>query len=414
VGSTNAERGRVAVVSHGFYPSVGGSERYHWITATALTDEADVEVFTSDRNLASGAPAPPGRVPLGPIGVHYLPSRKLDAEKFVRPTRLWRALRRFDPDVVWGNHPSPTADVGALFALMTRRPWVATYHADVSTDRWRNRRYLALEMWLLRRARTVLVTSERYRATLVGRGVEAARIVVVPPGPFIGDGVLPVVSSRESGARPDAPFLFVGALDTGHAYKRLDILLRAFASLPRDGPIPSLDVVGEGDLRPGMEELARTLGISERVRFLGQQGDRELAERFVGARALILPSPESTEGFGNVAVEAIQYGCPVVVSSNVAVGDLLGPAGAAAVFDPAQPGSLGEVLLRLATDPAWRKSLAEGAKATAPSLRWDSLLGPMTAPVRELLRARRRRGGRLSPRASADPGVASPEDVARR
>jgi glycosyltransferase involved in cell wall biosynthesis len=390
VGSPSAGRGRVAIVSHGFFPTVGGSERYHLITAKALLDEAEVDVFTSDRNLPEGAAAPPDRVPLGGVGVHYLPSRRLDAEKFVKPTRLWRALRRFDPDVVWGNHPSPTADVGSLFALLTRRPWVATYHADVSTDRWRNRRYLAWEMWLLRRARRVLVTSERYRRTLAARGVDPARIVSVPPGPFIGDGVPPNLSAPNTGGRPDAPFLFVGALDAAHAYKRLDLLLRALASLPRDGTMPSLEVVGDGDLRPGMEELAGSLGIRDRIRFLGRAGDAELAVRYSAARALVLPSPEATEGFGAVAVEAIQYGCPVVVSSAVAVGDLLGPAGAAVVFDPSQPSSLADVLRRLATDDTWRNSLAAAARTAAPGFRWDSVLGPMTAPVRELLRERRR------------------------
>jgi glycosyltransferase involved in cell wall biosynthesis len=392
VGSSSAGRGRVAIVSHGFFPTVGGSERYHLFTARALAEDADVEVFTSDRNLPTGSPVPTGRVPLGALGVHYLPSRKLEAERFIRTGALWGALRRFRPDVVWANHPSPTADVAAIFALLTRRPWVATYHADVSTDRWRNRRYLGWEMWLLRRARWVLVTSGRYRDVLVKRGVRADRMVVAPPGPYIGDGVLPTVANEGTGARTDAPFLFVGALDAAHAYKRLDLLLAAMAELGTDGVPTSLEVVGDGDRRAEFEGRSAALGLTDRVRFLGRLDDRQVAERFAGARALVLPAPDATEGFGSVAVEAVQYGCPIVVSSNVPVGDLLAGAGAAAVFDPAQPGAMREVLRRLVTDVPWRASLAEGAKTVAPSLRWEPRLAAITAPVRELLATRRPTG----------------------
>lgn len=392
VGSSGAGRGRVAVVSHGFFPTVGGSERYHLFTARALTDEFDVDVFTSDRNLPSGPPAGASRVAVGPLGVHYLPSRKLGTERFVRPFRLWHALRSFGPDAVWGNHPSPTADVGALIALLGGRPWVATYHADVSTDRWSHRRYLGWEMWLLRRARCVLVTSPHYREVLIARGVHSERIVVVPPGPYIGDGHLPEVATGNTGSRADAPFLFVGALDAAHSYKRVDHLLEVMASLARDGVTPELEVVGDGDRRAEYERTASTLGIASRVRFLGRLSDAEVAERFAAARALILPAPDATEGFGSVAIEAVQYGCPVVVSGHVSVAELLGPYGAAAVFDPSQPDSFRDTLRRLATDSAWRATLADGANSAASALRWEPLLVAMTAPVRRLVRDRRTRG----------------------
>jgi glycosyltransferase involved in cell wall biosynthesis len=380
VGSTHARRGRVAIVSHGFYPSVGGSERYHLFTARALADEADVRVFTSDLNLPSGG------VPTGNPGVavEYLPSIPIDAERLIHPGPLWQALRKFDPDVVWGNHPSPTADLGAMYALLRGRPWVATYHADISAGRWRNRRYLAGEMWLLRRASRVLVTSERYRERLATRGVSGNRIVAVPPGPYIGDGIPPDVRDTTGRAIESGRFLFVGALDTAHAYKRLDTLIAAVATLSAADPSVRLDVVGDGDRRAEMERLADRLRIQDRVRFLGRLSDADLAERFCHAMALVLPSPDETEGFGSVAVEAVQYGCPVVVSNRVAVGDLLGPAGAALRFDPSRPEGLTEAL-RAVADPVVRASLSGRGLAIAPSLRWESLLPALTAPVRELL-----------------------------
>ena len=389
MGPAGTNPGRVAVVTHGFFPTVGGSERYHLFGARGLDGAAIVEVFTADLNLdpAARGSSLSQRRTVGSIPVHYLPSSWVGSERLVRPSALWGALRSFDPDVVWGNHPSLTADLGAVFALLTRRPWIATYHADVSLGSRRNRWYARWEAALLRRARRILVTSEAYRALLTARGVPAGRITVVPTGPYIGDGVPPSVPDREAGAAPDAPFLFVGALDQGHAYKRLDLLLGALALLAREQLPVSLEVVGDGERRREFETMARTMGLAGRVRFLGHLSDEALAERLAGARALILPATSSAEGFGTAAIEAIQYGCPVVVHRSVSVGALLAEGPAALVFDGEDPDHLAQPLRRLMTEPALRRALSEGALATAPRYRWEQLMPRIRSVVEELLPA---------------------------
>ncbi|MCI4322040.1 MAG: glycosyltransferase, partial [Thermoplasmata archaeon] len=214
-------------------------------------------------------------------------------------------------------------------------------------------------------------------------GVGRDRIVAVAPGPYIGDGSLPAVPP--AAIRTEAPFLFVGALDAAHAYKRVDQLLAAVADVIRAGVPIELEVVGDGDRRTEFERQATELGIASRVRFLGKLSDTELAAKFARALALVIASPTETEGFGSVAVEAIQYGCPVIVSSRVAVADLLGPAGAAIRFDPEQPASLAEAIRALATDPQRRSEHSNAARALAPSLGWASALPKITAPVCRLL-----------------------------
>jgi hypothetical protein len=90
VGGAGAGAQRVAVVSHGFFPSVGGSERYHLFTARALAREVDVHVFTSALNLdptRSRAPAA-STARVGPLTVQYLPSRWFGTERLVRARSL--------------------------------------------------------------------------------------------------------------------------------------------------------------------------------------------------------------------------------------------------------------------------------------------------------------------------------------
>ena len=255
-------------MSHGFFPSVGGSERYHWFGARAVATFARVSVFTSDRNLAVRSGSDPPAKP--PFEISYSPARPVSPPRTSsgRGT-LWRALRAFQPDLVWGNHPSPTADLGAVFALATGRVCGrrrttptsgATGGGSGST--------CGARPGLLRRARTVLVTSDRYREVLVARGIRPDRVVVAVPGPVhrrrhSATGASGVVRG------PPGQFLFVGALDSAHAYKRIDLLFRAIATLRAEGVLARLEVVGDGEQRPEWESLARHLGLGEAVRFRG-------------------------------------------------------------------------------------------------------------------------------------------------
>ena len=137
---------------------------------------------------------------------------------------------------------------------------------------------------------------------------------------------------------------------------------------------------------PEFESLARSQGLGANVRFLGPVEDDELARRFSGARALVLPAVSSAEGFGTVAVEALHYGCPVVVSDRVPISGAISAGGAGLVFVAGDPGALAQALRRLLGEPALRAHLAEGAARLARQFEWSTLLPRMTEPAREILR----------------------------
>ena len=90
------------------------------------------------------------------------------------------------------------------------------------------------------------------------------------------------------------------------ANKGHDLVLRA---LP-DFPDACLLVIGEGGEERKLKDLARTLGIQERVRFLGAMPQEQLAAYYGAADALVLAS--SREGWPNVLLEAMACGTPVV------------------------------------------------------------------------------------------------------
>lgn len=363
---------RVALVTHVFWPSIGGAELNHLLVSEELGKSATVLVLTARRPQsrigAASLPSPSTFV------VERLASAVFFGENLIWPWKLWNRLRSFRPDVIWGNHPSLTADFGALYALLTHRPWVATYHGDLSSTRFYARLYTWWSARLLRRAKSVLVNSEETARLLSERGISRGRILAVHPGPGIGRGHPPIVSVPQT-PTPDVPgpqhrFLFVGGLDRAREYKRPDWVIRAVADLARGGLNVYVDFIGDGDRRERLARLAVQEGVAPLVRFRGYVGDEDLARSYASAWALILPSTR-TEGFGLVAVEAAYYACPVIASSEVPAGGLLASTGGALLFDADRPQALGEAIRRVWQDVRLRSKMARAIRVASAQFDWD-------------------------------------------
>jgi glycosyltransferase involved in cell wall biosynthesis len=76
-----------------------------------------------------------------------------------------------------------------------------------------------------------------------------------------------------------------------------------------------LFLVGDGDLRPQYEELARELGLGDKVKFLGRVNDEEKERLYRNCIFFVLPSINSGEAFGLVLTEAMAAGKAVIASN---------------------------------------------------------------------------------------------------
>ncbi|MDZ8187335.1 MAG: glycosyltransferase [Nostoc sp. ChiSLP02] len=118
----------------------------------------------------------------------------------------------------------------------------------------------------------------------------------------------------------------VARLWSGDIYKGVDVTIRALPQIAQAFPEVKYLVIGRGDDQPRLAQLAKDLGVSDRVVFAGFVATEELMEHYRLADAYIMPSQE---GFGIVYLEAMA--CQVPVLS----GDDDGSA------DPLQDGKLG-------------------------------------------------------------------------
>jgi glycosyltransferase involved in cell wall biosynthesis len=146
--------------------------------------------------------------------------------------------------------------------------------------------------------------SESTRDDLVLRGIPRDRIEVIYPG-------IDTVSYTPGPAgRAAAPtFAYLGRLKK---YKGVDHVIRAFAGMRVRHA--TLEIAGAGDYRPALEELARSLDLGERVRFLGRISEPEKLALLRRAWALVFASPK--EGWGITNLEAAACATPVVASNS--------------------------------------------------------------------------------------------------
>jgi len=156
---------------------------------------------------------------------------------------------------------------------------------------------------------------------------------------------------------PDGPprFLCIGRLIPikGHV-----VLLRGFAAALAERPDLRLEIAGRGVLRAGLQALARELGIAHAVSFLGHVSPVQPA--IEAAAAVLVPS--LGEGFGMVALEAMERARPVIATDVGGLSDIVRHGATGLLVPPADADALARALLELANDPARAAALGRAGR----------------------------------------------------
>jgi UDP-glucose:(heptosyl)LPS alpha-1,3-glucosyltransferase len=217
-------------------------------------------------------------------------------------------------------------------------------------------------------------------------GVDPARVSVVYNGVDLQRfhprhrATLGVDARRELDLSPDTwAILFVGS---GFERKGLATALAAFAIL--DDRTSRLIVVGKGDLRVYRAQAER-LGVSARVAWLGPRPDVE--RWYAAADACVLPA--RYEPFGNVHLEALASGVPMLTTTAAGGSELVLPGVSGAVVAPGQSVQLAGALADLRPrSPQHRAELAAAARRAAEPYTYAAQVGGFAALYRESARFR--------------------------
>jgi glycosyltransferase involved in cell wall biosynthesis len=239
-----------------------------------------------------------------------------------------------------------------------------------------------------------IAVSEPVANRLASWGVD--RVVVIPagldPAELAFDPALRAATRAELGLWPSERV--IGAVGRFDARARFDVLLRAVAGLDA-----TLLLAGDGPHRPELVTLAASLGLADRVRFLGPVADL----RPMLCAMDVLAAPSAEEGFGLTVLEGLACGLPAVYAGCPALDGLPTAAAPRAVR-----GAVDELDLR--AELAVLLGAAGGTRAPAPAVshyRIDGVAGRIADLYERVLRGERIPGG--SPRPASRPAPRRPE-----
>lgn len=193
---------------------------------------------------------------------------------------------------------------------------------------------------------------------------DASRTGLPLPMPFIVPNGIDFPSEDES-PRLTETLLFLGRITWK---KGVDRLIDALALVPG----AKLVVVGndEEELTPVLRDRILRAGLAGRVEFRGEVHGTTKESLLREATALILPS--HSENFGNVVLEAMSYGMPVIVTPEVGVADVVLSAGAGLVVQNS-PAELAVAIASLLKNPSAAHEMGVQGRVAAEAFRWNSV-----------------------------------------
>lgn len=271
------------------------------------------------------------------------------------------SMTRFKPDIIHAeDEPDSLAALQVLLAWKLFSP-----KAKLILHTWQNvnRKKRPLVQWVTNtslKASTAILCSNIEGVTILGdMGFKGIVDIVPPEGVDIEWFKPPQLRQKNE----KFSLLYAGRFAEE---KGLDTLLKAMKIAQRD---VVLALVGDGPLKRTLMELAKSLGIHDKVQFLPPVKQDSMPGLYAAADALVLPSrgtPVWKEQYGRVLLEAMACKVPVIGSDSGAIPEVIGDAGL--IFKEDDADSLSLCIQKLIDNPSIHKNFMEQGFNRATSL----------------------------------------------
>ena len=306
------------------------------------------------------------------------------------PSRMKKALREFDPTIVHVATPFNIGFLGSHYARKRGIPLVGSYHTHFDQYlsyyklQWMEPVLMKYMSWFYADCQKIYVPSRSAKEHLRpygfpeteiwGRGINAD---------LFNPNVNRDAALRSFGVDPSSfVVLYVGRLA---AEKSVDSLLEAFRSLP-EAERADMELVIAGD-GPLYRELSETIAPHERIRLLGFVEGRRLAELYAASDVFLFPS--ATETFGNVVLEAMASGTPVVGAAAGGVADTVRHGDTGWLCPPRDAAAFAAALTTLRRDAGLRERLSAAALEYAREQSWDRIFQGLLSSYEQVVRTSR-------------------------
>lgn len=296
--------------------------------------------------------------------------------------KMWTLTGRERFAIIQAHWVIPNAPVAVLVGLLRRLPVVISLHGSDVYMAERSRAVGWVARWSFRHAAAVTASSQDLleRAQRLGATKDPARAVVIPYGADPQQFAAPTSPReelrRELGWKSDEFILLcVGRL----VYKKgFEYALRALPLVLQEYPQARLVIAGQGDLERELKELARHLGVEERVTLVGAVPHSLIPSYLAACDLFLLPSVVdkrgNVDGLPNTLLEAMAAARPIVASRVAGVPLAIEDNQNGLLVSPGNPADLANAIVQLADDPDRREKLGRAARQRIiHELNWVSI-----------------------------------------
>jgi glycosyltransferase involved in cell wall biosynthesis len=207
-------------------------------------------------------------------------------------------------------------------------------------------------------ARSIIAVSRHMRDQLIDLGAPPEKIEFNPYGIDVD-----LFSKGEPATAPPV-FLAVGRFV---AKKAPDQTIEAFAKISAKYPDARLEMIGDGPLHKSCRDLARHLGVSERVKFWGAIPHLEAARIMARARCFvqhsITPDSGDMEGTPLAVLEAMATRLPVVATRHGGIVDVVSDGETGYLVDEFDVASMANAMARLIESPKTASRMGAAGRA---------------------------------------------------
>jgi len=207
-----------------------------------------------------------------------------------------------------------------------------------------------LQRWSFRTAHKIVANSRAAAEQLIGEGLSAARIDIVPNG--IDLSLFPERTTRTR----IKTITMVACLREG---KRIDVLIAAAARILARHPDVEFQIIGDGPCRDALIAQARSSGVLSHVRFMGHRDD--VPTLLSTSDVFVLPS--ASEASPNVVLEAMAASLPVVASRVGGIPELVADGVTGHLVPPGDPEALAAALLDVLDHPERGATFGDAGRA---------------------------------------------------
>jgi glycosyltransferase involved in cell wall biosynthesis len=222
-----------------------------------------------------------------------------------------------------------------------------------------------------------VAVSQSTKDDLIARGVAAERIRIVHNGIATPERPPPSLAERRRRV------VYLGRLEP---YKRIDVMLRAVARVVDRFPDLEVRVIGRGQSRAALEQVAREVGLGEHTQFVGFVSDAERDRLLAEARVCVCPSVK--EGWGLTVIESNALGVPVVATDAPGLRDAVRDGETGFLVPEGDVEAFADRIGRILSDDALAARMSDAAAKWSRRFTWDAAADEM-ARVLEEAHARR-------------------------